>query len=392
MNIRSVVMLCPEPPYPLHGGGAWRTASLLNYFARFADVDLILFSESGAPAEIPPGLVRSQQVIRLRRHSRHPLARWWRNAGRALRGVPPLVDRLTGYEAEVSAALAGRHYDLAIAEHSWCAAYSRLLRQSAARTFLDLHNIESELHDRAAAVSPPLIGAGHRRFAQAMSRIEARVAPQFTYAAVTSERDAALLRRLAPDARVMVYPNALQPRSVPAVTAEPDLIAFSGNFEYHPNIDAVCFLCREIWPAILQRRPGLRLRLIGRGEQCVRSLIAPNPSIEATGPVEDALTEIARAAVVLAPLRVGSGTRLKILEAWQVRRPVVATRLAAEGLDARPDQNLMFAESPGEFADAIVHLLDHPAHATQLGEAGHASFSARYSWPAAWAQLDALFA
>ena len=165
-----VVMLCPEPPYPLNGGGALRTVSIVNYFSRFADVDLILFSSSGQPARLPHGLVRSMKIIPLPAHSHSALARWRRNAFRAARGVPPLVDRLSGHDAEVREALRGRRYDLGIVEHSWCSPYLPLLAEVCDRTLLDMHNIESVLHQRAAAVSGPLVAAGHRRFAAAMRR------------------------------------------------------------------------------------------------------------------------------------------------------------------------------------------------------------------------------
>src|SRR5580658_5715554 len=84
-----VLMLSPEPPYPLNGGGAFRTASLLHYFARFAQVDLILISESGRAALLPPGLVREQKVVPLPHHNRNVVARYVRNALRAVRGLPP---------------------------------------------------------------------------------------------------------------------------------------------------------------------------------------------------------------------------------------------------------------------------------------------------------------
>ena len=87
-----VLFLTPEPPYPLHGGGAYRIASLFHYFAQFAQVDMLLISDSGQAAELPAGLMRSQHVIPLPRHRRATAARYLRNARRAITGVPPLVE------------------------------------------------------------------------------------------------------------------------------------------------------------------------------------------------------------------------------------------------------------------------------------------------------------
>ena len=389
--VRSVVILCPEAPYPLQGGGAFRTASIIHYFARFAAVDLIVFSESGQPAELPPGLVRSQTLIRLPANSRGTLARWKRNALRAARGVPPLIDRLSGHDAEISSALFGKHYDLGIVEHAWCAPCLPLFAAACTRTLLDMHNVESALHERSAGVSGTLVATGHRRFASAMRRLESELAPQYSLVAATSDRDAGLVRAIAPGSNVFVYPNALPSRVLAPVTVEENVVVFSGNFEYYPNIDAVRWLAREVWPAIRKRHPSLRLRLVGRGAEFVRRFTSPDPSIEVTGPVEDALTGIARAIIVLAPLRVGSGTRLKILEAWQVARPVIATRMAAEGLDADEGENLLYAESGPAFADGVSRLLADADLRARLGLAGCRTFHATYSWEAAWRSLDPHF-
>ena len=177
----NVLMLSPEPPYPLQGGGAFRTASLLNYFARFAAVDLIFISETGLPAPLPPGLVRSQTVIPLPRHSRRFAARVLRNASRAIRGVPPLIHRLAGLELPLERAIGNNRYDLGIVEHFWCAPYLDSLRASCAETVLDLHNVESVLHERCAAVSRGLIGAGHRRFASASRKLELALLPRSSF-------------------------------------------------------------------------------------------------------------------------------------------------------------------------------------------------------------------
>jgi glycosyltransferase involved in cell wall biosynthesis len=383
-----VLMLSPEPPYPLEGGGAFRTASLLHYFAGFAQVDLILISQGGAPALLPPGLVRSQKVIPLRRHKTGIGSRYARNAGRAIRGVPPLVDRLAGLSEPIERAIAGRHYDFGIVEHFWCAPYVNQLESACKETVLDMHNIESVLHERCAGLSHGLIRAGHRRFAAASQKLESALLPRYSIILAASESDSRRIREIAPGARVHVYPNSLPRVEAPRCAEYPRLV-FSANFEYHPNIDAVQFLVAEIWPEVRKLRPELRLRLVGRGDQFIRHLLPSRDSgIEVTGPVDDARAEIAQARIVLAPLRAGSGTRIKILEAWAAARCVVATPVAAEGLDARDGVNIALQSDPKAFAAEVARLLDDPAARERLAAAGRRTFEDRYSWETAWEALN----
>jgi len=374
-------MLAPEAPYPLHGGGAYRTASLLHYFAGFADVDLVLISESGRPALLPPGLIRRQSVIGLPAHGKGTLERYLRNARRAMAGVPPLVDRLSGLGPAIVQAIGEDRYELGIVEHSWCAPYVDEIASVSKLTVLDLHNVESVLHQRCAAAGRGLLGLGHKRFAKASQKMESKLFPKYSMILATSSNDAALVNRIAPSARVAVYPNAIPwvEKPHPAVRLS---IAFSGNFEYHPNIDAVRFLLDEIWPEIRRRHPELRLRLIGRNSQSFRA-----PGVDSTGPVEDALSEIARAGVVIAPLRIGSGTRIKILEAWAAGRPVVATPLAMEGLNFENSHDVVLATTATELADAVVQLLSDPESSERIARNGRLRFESDYTWEAAWRAL-----
>lgn len=390
-----VLLLTPEAPYPLHGGGAFRVASLLHYFARFAQVDLILISDTAEPASVPPGLVRSQQVIRLGHHDRGAPARYLRNARRALRGVPPLIDRLSRLSDSIEQAIrtmGGRHYDLGLIEHFWCAPYVELLGRFCTETVLDLHNIESVLHERCAGVSGGLIRAGHRRFAAASQKLESTLLPRFSAVLATSEEDARTVRVIAPAACVHVYPNSIPWVDAPQLPESPRLV-FSGNFEYHPNIDAVEFLVSEIWPRIRKLRPELRLRLVGRGDHFIRHLLPQGSpvetGIEVTGPVEDSLAEIAQARIVLAPLRAGSGTRIKILEAWAAARCVVATPVAAEGLSAADDVNIVLESNPAAFAARVADLAADQSSRCRLGAAGRRTFTDHYTWKAVWKHLDA---
>ena len=123
-RVPPALVLAPEAPYPLAGGGALRTASLLHYLARNRAVDLILFRQPGAPdpsRNLPAGLARQVWVMQLPVHRRSPAARALRNAGRLIRQSPPLVDRFSGFKKQMAAAIGTRRYGVGIIEHSWCA-------------------------------------------------------------------------------------------------------------------------------------------------------------------------------------------------------------------------------------------------------------------------------
>ncbi len=348
------LVLSPESPDPPVGGGALRTASLIAYLQRRGTVDVI--------------------VPQLPHHSRSLPARAARNLLRAIRRVPPLIDRFSGLDIDLNT-----HYDLAVIEHFWCAPYYTHLAQSCDRVFLNLHNIESTLAAHCARSEPFPISLLHHIFARAYRDLESDLIPRFDAVLVPSAADAARL----PDARsVIVYPNTIPFVPQPRVP-ECHEIAFSGNFEYHPNRSALRWFLGAIWPILKARHSGLRLRLIGKNPPRLS-----DPRIDVTGPVPDAIPELARARLAIAPILAGSGTRLKIVEAWAAARPVVSTVLGAEGLPAIPDRNVLLADTPTEFADAVTKLLQSLDLRVALGTAGRAVYERELTWNFAWNCLD----
>lgn len=386
----SALMLAPEAPYPAVGGGALRTASLVEYLGRRFDLDVIVFSERGAPdprAAFPAGLARRVDVIELPLHSRAAAARAGRNLIRYLRGVPPLNDRFAGFGAAIERVTAGRSYDLALIEHLWCAPYVMQVGAASSRVALDLHNIESTLLARTAEAEGVLKAVLFSRFARAAAAFERRWMPSFTMTLATSEQDASRLRALAPGSAVRVYPNAIPWRPLPVVEKE-EAIAFSGNLEYHPNRAAVKFFARKVWPRLRQSWPRLKWRIIGKNPEAVRGLVGDDSRVEVTGPVEDAVRELARARVAVAPMLSGSGTRVKILEAWAAGLPVVSTSIGAEGLEARNNDHVLLADTEDEIRAAINSLLGSPDWREGLGRSARSLFERKYTWEAAWRRLD----
>jgi glycosyltransferase involved in cell wall biosynthesis len=384
------LVLAPEAPYPLAGGGALRTASLVHYLARTRPVDLIVFRQPGSPHPakwLPVGLARQVTAIDLPAHNRRLPARAWRNAWRVTREVPPLVDRFAGFDREIERALEGRRYGVAVIEHFWCAPYCVQVSAVAGRSVLNLHNIESRLHEHCAAAGHGAEGFAHRIFRRAALELERRWLPRFSEVLIASETDALAALAIAPSARVTVYPNAI-PWTPAPVRVGDHAIVFSGNLEYHPNVSAVCFFREQVWPALRYRWPGLVWRLVGKNCAAVRRYTSGDPRIEVRGEVLDAVAELARAKVAVAPILAGSGTRLKIIEAWAAGLPVVSTPLGAEGLPARDGENILLAGDACAFAGAVSRLLESADLRDKLGRNGRLSMETDFTWEAAWSRLS----
>jgi glycosyltransferase involved in cell wall biosynthesis len=251
---------------------------------------------------------------------------------------------------------------------------------------LDLHNVESVLHRRCAEADG-MAGVAHRVFETASREFESCWLPRFAQVLTTSEQDAKVVLGIAPGARVAVYPNALP--SVPRPPAgDEEVVVFSGNMGYHPNITAVRFFRTEVWPRLRERWPGLVWRLVGKSPEMVSHLTSGDSRIEVTGAVRDAITELARARVAVAPLLTGSGTRLKILEAWAAGIPMVSTSIGAEGLPVRDGETALLADGGEAFAAAVTRLLTCKELRRSVGNLGRLLLEKEFTWETAWKKLE----
>jgi len=373
-------MLCAEAPFPPVGGGPLRTASLVHYLAQRYALDVIVFREPGAadPREaFPAGLARRVSVIELPANRRDPVAKALRAVTRWMRRVPPHEDRFRGFPLPLD----GR-YHLALVEHFWCSSYIEQLRPVCEQVVLDLHNIESHFYERRAEVETGAIARIFTGFAAMNRELERERLPLFDTVLTTSVADAARIEH----GRKIVYPNAIPERAAPPRGDEP-VVAFSGNMEFPPNLTAIAWFRDAIWPAVVARHPEARWRLIGKNEAAAAQILRGVPNVQLTGPVEDAVAELARCRVAVVPLRSGSGTRLKIIEAWAAGVPVVSTTVGAEGLEYRGGAHLVVADEATGFAEAICELFADGEASRRVGIAGRGLYESRYTWPAVWANL-----
>jgi polysaccharide biosynthesis protein PslH len=370
------LLLCPEAPYPVAGGGPLRTVCILEYLSSRYTVDVIVFREPGAPhprGAFPPGLVRDVAVVDLPYHSRSTVARGLRNLRRMLQGVPPLVDRFAGFSLPLN-----RDYAVGVVEHLWCAPYVDDLRRRCNRVVLNLHNIESVLLERCAGTERMPQRLMFRRFAAACRELERYLLPRFDQLLVTSAAD---------QARVggVVCPNTIPFVPLPDRVKREEIV-FSGNLAYHPNTSAVAFFAARVWPLLREKHPDLVWKIVGRGQDSLR--LPPDHRIHVTGPIADATGCLAESRAAVVPLLSGSGTRFKILESWAAGLPVISTTIGAEGLDAVPGEHLLLADSPVAFAEAITLVLNDFQRADYLGRRGRAFYEANFTWPSAWKRLE----
>ena len=197
-----------------------------------------------------------------------------------------------------------------------------------------------------------------------------------------------------PGARTMVIPNAAdvdfyKPRPT---DPQPDgrTVVFFGLMSYMPNIDGATYFIQEIWPRIADANPDARCKIIG-GSPSPQLLALAGPRIEFTGFVPDLRPHLAEAAAVIVPLRLGGGTRLKIVEAMAMGKAMVSTTLGAEGIDAVPGRDILIEDQPDAFADAVIRLLAEPDLAARIGNSARQLSEARYAWSAAAKALEGFY-
>jgi glycosyltransferase involved in cell wall biosynthesis len=172
---------------------------------------------------------------------------------------------------------------------------------------------------------------------------------------------------------------------------QPFDLVFTGKMDFRPNVDAMLWMGRDVWPLIRHRRPEARMAIVGQRPHPRLEPLREEAGITITGWVPDVRPYIAGATVYVAPLRVGGGTRLKLLQAMAMDAAIVATSLGAEGFPVANGRELLLADTPGDFAQAVLNLLEDPEQRTQLGRVARRFVEATYGWDALVPELEALY-
>ena len=298
--------------------------------------------------------------------------------------------RSSAMQDAVMRLLAGSAFDLVQVESSQMAAFDF---GSNVPLVLDEHNLEYELLYRLYQGER---APGRRLYNWAeyvkFRREEQACWRQADACLLTSGREREILRGLLPDKPAVVVPNGVDiefylPSDVPV---EPDSLVFTGLMSYRPNIDGVVYFVEEVLPRIHQVRPNVTLTVVGAGAGAEVERLA-GPRVVVTGAVPDTREYFARAAAAVVPLRMGSGTRLKVLEGLAMGKPMVSTSVGCEGIHVRSGEHLLIADEAQALADAALRVLTDAGLAASLARQGRALVEREYGWAAITAQLEVFY-
>jgi glycosyltransferase involved in cell wall biosynthesis len=270
-------------------------------------------------------------------------------------------------------------------EHSYLIpeAFDLARRLGGLRLIIDAHNVESVLHQRLGRLMRSARArAWYQIQARQLRRVEAEGFRNAELVLCCSDADARFVRDLAPGARIEAVPNGVDTDYMTPAGAEAGAptVVFLGSFGYSPNVDAVGWFHAEVLPLIWQRVPDCRFCIVGYGADRFASLAAQNPRIEIADNVPDIRPYLAQAWVVVVPLRSGSGTRLKILDAMAMGKPLVSTRVGAEGIDLEARDAGYLAEDAQELARKTTLLLQDRGLREQMGQKGRRYAEEVFSW------------
>jgi glycosyltransferase involved in cell wall biosynthesis len=379
-----ILFLTPDVPLPADQGAKLRTIGLIRAAARFHQVDVLSFARSdeaaGSGAAELADLCHEVHVV----DAPPPRPTVRRAFGFLFEPLPDLAHRLESpeYRSALWERLDRRSYHAIQIEGLEMMPYLATARSAGKRAHViyDAHNAEMSLQRtmfQAELRNPRrLHGALYSVGQWSKLGTYERVMMNETDAVITvSAADAAKLRgrHVEPE----IIPNGVDTAEVPFSwpRARRDTLLFVGPMDYRPNADAAGWLVNRVLPAIRQARPEARLRLVGRGAERFHG-----EGVEAVGYVDDIQSEIDGADVMVAPLRMGGGTRFKVLQAMAAGLPVVTTPLGLQGIEAEPGRGALVAASAADFAAAVTRVLDDPAFAERLARTARKLVESRYDW------------
>ena len=396
-----ILIVASDFPWPKVQGGHLRLSTAVETLANLGETDLFAVHYDHRSTLSPPPDIPVDRLQAVQHHGPSHQLRW-RTEWLTHRGIPLEVAMR---RTDVAARLAFESWVAPTYDIVWfdrAATFDWMGRPQLGPTIIDLHDLEDEkARSRAQIIKSGLTrGSGSARFRQAIAMAQARlnardwrqfqrsVAEEVNRVVLCSDMDV----RRSGLANAVVVPNTYE-RPEHAVghveVGQPAVVLFQATYDYAPNVDAADWLVTEVVPRLRSRVADVEVRLVGTPGPSVERHHQP-PGVTVVGSVPAMEPELARADIAVVPIRYGSGTRLKILESFAHRVPVVSTTIGAEGLDVEDQIHLLLADDPDEFAMACQRLLTEPDLRSRLVDAAEELYREQYERSVARDRIETL--
>lgn len=385
-----VLYVCHRFPFPPKRGGKIRPFNMIRHLAQSHEVVVCSLARSAQEAEEGQGIAPYCSEFHIGRVD---------DRVQMLRMVLTLPTPITAsasffHSSQLSRTihrlLREQHFDLIFVHCSSVAHYVE--RVGEIPKILDFGDMDSQKWLEYSEYKPLPVSIGYWWEGKRLEAEERRLARRFDFCTATTRAEFETLKSYGIGTPSDWFPNGVdsnffEPSSTPY---DPDQICFIGRMDYYPNQQAMVGFCRDVLPLLKGRRPKLKLMIVGADPSPEIQRLGEVDGVTVTGSVPDVRPFVLRSALTVAPLAIARGTQNKILEAMAMGVPVVASAIAAGGVDATPGEHLLVATTAENYRDAILEILEDPAVRVRLSRAGRARIESHHAWPSSMRRLDTI--
>ena len=370
---------------PVDTGGKIRSYNILRHLARAHEVTLLSYYGGAKDSDYETQIQREfagAQTIHTSALDGNVFAQSVDYLRRVFQPAPFAVSKFTHrlVRSALTEWLGAGMFDVAVCD--FLSASLNFPQVLTTASVLFQHNVETSLWQRMASTETnPARRIVYKIEARKMARYERHALRRFHHVIAVSDHDRQQMLAMAPECAITVVPTGVDVQKyalAPPATANPPRIVFTGSMDWEPNVDAVTYFCQDIFPQVRAEFPSAIFQIVGRNPHArVKQLATEHVIVTGTVPsVGDYLRD---AMLVVVPLRIGGGTRLKIFEAMAMGKALVSTSIGAEGLDVQSGRDLILADGPAAFANAFLSLL-RDARVRHAYEQAAAKQAAQYDW------------
>jgi sugar transferase (PEP-CTERM/EpsH1 system associated) len=386
----NILVVCHRFPFPPKRGGKIRPFNIVRHLSRTHSVTVASLARSPQEAEEGRGL--APYCAHFEMAVVHPVTQTARMIGRLPTRTPSSMGYFYSSElaTRIRSLVAARRFDLLFVHCSSVAQYVEHI--DGIPKVLDFGDMDSQKWLEYARYKPWPLAAGYWLEGTKLQREERRLARRFDLCTTTTAAERDTLDSYRTGAETDWFPNGVDSEYFAPDDRPHDAhaICFIGRMDYYPNQECMFDFCANVLPLIRARVPQATLTIIGANPSRQVQALAAQPGVSVTGSVPDVRPLARRSAVMVAPLNIARGTQNKILEAMAMGVPVVTSPMAAGGVDARPEQHFLVANTHREQADAVIRLLTNSAEHARLAQAGRARMLSHHSWQGSMQRLDAI--